>query len=101
MRPTQIDSFVLRDFQTDMEEEYEAHEIGVNKLENVLFLLQSKVDGSLESSLNASDLDLHEDFVVKVFQTPYILGENLLRLFKWVMKKSKNPKRATSAEVNG
>ncbi|KAK8510871.1 hypothetical protein V6N13_091316 [Hibiscus sabdariffa] len=54
---TQMDSSVLRDSQNDMEEEIEACEINVNKLENVMSLLQSKVDGSLESSLNATDLE--------------------------------------------
>ncbi|KAK6235638.1 hypothetical protein SCA6_010975 [Theobroma cacao] len=32
-------------------------------------------------------LDLNEDFVDKVLQTPFISGENLIRFFKWVMKK--------------
>ncbi|XWS52473.1 hypothetical protein CRYUN_Cryun11dG0073400 [Craigia yunnanensis] len=84
---TQMDSFVPGDDKSDMEEESQVYEIDRNKLENVLSLLQSRVDGSLESSLDAMTLDLHEDFVVKVLQTPLILGENLIKFFKWVMKK--------------
>ncbi|KAK5773388.1 hypothetical protein PVK06_049694 [Gossypium arboreum] len=84
---TGMDNFVTGDSKIDMEEETQAYEIDGNKLENVLSLLQSRVDGSLESNLNAMDLDLHEDFVVKVVETPYILGENLIRFLKWVMEK--------------
>ncbi|KAE8710604.1 Pentatricopeptide repeat-containing protein [Hibiscus syriacus] len=84
---TRMDSFVPGDSKNDMEEETQDYELDANKLENVLSLLQSKVDGSLESSLNAMALDLREDFVVKVLRTPYILGENLLRFFKWVTNK--------------
>ncbi|GMJ15541.1 hypothetical protein like AT3G02650 [Hibiscus trionum] len=84
---TQMDSFVTGDSKIEMEKETLYYEVDANKLENVLSLLQSKVDGSLESSLNAMALDLHEDFVVKVNQTPYILGENLLRFLKWAMSK--------------
>ncbi|XP_022754293.1 pentatricopeptide repeat-containing protein At3g02650, mitochondrial isoform X1 [Durio zibethinus] len=84
---TQIDSFVPGGAKNDMEEETQVNEIDCNKLENVLSLLQSRVDGSLESSLDAMALDLHEDFVVKVLETPFILGENLIRFFKWVMEK--------------
>ncbi|PPD82361.1 hypothetical protein GOBAR_DD20716 [Gossypium barbadense] len=39
------------------------------ELENVLSLLQSRLDGSLDSSLDAIALGLHEGFVVKVAQT--------------------------------
>ncbi|XVF69695.1 hypothetical protein PTKIN_Ptkin11bG0102700 [Pterospermum kingtungense] len=84
---TQMDSFVSADDRTDMEEGTQVYEIDMNKLENVLSLLQSRVDGSLESSLDAMPLDLHEDFIVKVLQTPFILGETLIMFFKWLMKK--------------
>ncbi|KAK8352086.1 hypothetical protein V6Z11_A05G072100 [Gossypium hirsutum] len=49
------------------------------ELENVLSLLQSRVDGSLDSSLDAIALGLHEGFVVKVARTPFIMGKNLIR----------------------
>ncbi|XVE60049.1 hypothetical protein DITRI_Ditri05aG0095700 [Diplodiscus trichospermus] len=84
---TQLDSFVPGDAKNDIEEENQVYEIDSNKLENLLSVLQSRVDGSLESSLDAMDLDLHEDFVVKVLQTPLILAENLIRFLKWAMKK--------------
>ncbi|KDO81591.1 hypothetical protein CISIN_1g0426091mg, partial [Citrus sinensis] len=63
--------------------EEEAYEIDGDKLENVLSLLQSSVDGYLESSLDSFELDLHEDFVLKVLETPLVLGENLVCFFKW------------------
>ncbi|KAF5741573.1 Pentatricopeptide repeat-containing protein putative isoform 2 [Tripterygium wilfordii] len=69
------------------EEAAEAHKIDVEQLENVLSLLQSTVDGSLESSLNGMDLYLQEELVVKVLETPRLLGENVIRFFKWAMKK--------------
>ncbi|KAJ6314521.1 hypothetical protein OIU78_018074 [Salix suchowensis] len=67
--------------------ESEAYEIDVEKLDNVLSLLQSIVDESLESTLDSFSLVLHEEFVVKVLETPLVLGENLIRFFKWAMKK--------------
>ncbi|KAK5830353.1 hypothetical protein PVK06_014147 [Gossypium arboreum] len=57
------------------------------ELENVLSLLQSRVDGSLDSSLDAIALGLHDGFVVKVARTPFIMGKNLIRFSMWVMKK--------------
>ncbi|OMP04804.1 hypothetical protein COLO4_09284 [Corchorus olitorius] len=90
---TQMDGFlpvpVPGDDQTLMEQKPPAYEIDVNKLENVLSLLQSRVDASLESNLDDMALELHQDFVLKVLHTPFILGENLIRFFKWVMKKRK------------
>ncbi|KAK1558597.1 hypothetical protein Q3G72_028891 [Acer saccharum] len=74
-------------YEIDVEKEPEVYEIDVEKLENVLSLLQGSVDGSLESSLDEFGLDLREDFVVRVLETPMILGENLLRFFKWGMRK--------------
>jgi pentatricopeptide repeat protein len=66
--------------------EGEVYEIDVAQLESLLSLLQSSVDGSLESSLDVMGLTLHEEFVVKVLETPLVLGENLIRFFKWGMK---------------
>ncbi|KAK9274814.1 hypothetical protein L1049_022066 [Liquidambar formosana] len=65
----------------------EVYEIDLEKLEGVLSLLQSSVDGSLESSLDSLDLALHEEFVVRVHETPLIPGENLIRFFKWASTK--------------
>lgn len=80
---TQMENF---DYVPGEGKEEEVYEIDGDKLENVLSLLQSSVDGSLESTLDSFDLDLHEDFVLKVLQTPLVLGENLVCFFKWVMK---------------
>uniref|UniRef100_A0A2N9I4P6 Pentacotripeptide-repeat region of PRORP domain-containing protein n=1 Tax=Fagus sylvatica TaxID=28930 RepID=A0A2N9I4P6_FAGSY len=70
----------------DGDGEGEVYEINVEHLENVLSLLQSSVDGSLESDLDDMGLTLHEEFVVKVLETPLVLGENLIRFFKWAIK---------------
>ncbi|KAB5521198.1 hypothetical protein DKX38_025517 [Salix brachista] len=88
----QMETFTSGDVNADSfvgEEnvESEAYEIDVEKLDNVLSLLQSIVDESLESTLDSFSLVLHEEFVVKVLQTPLVLGENLIRFFKWAMKK--------------
>ncbi|XP_054820160.1 pentatricopeptide repeat-containing protein At3g02650, mitochondrial-like [Prosopis cineraria] len=64
----------------------EVYEIDLEKLENVLSLLQSSPDGSLESSLNDLGLILHEQFMIKVLQTPLIAGDNLIRFFRWAWK---------------
>lgn len=61
----------------------------VKKLEDLLSLLQSSGDGmSLESSLQDMGLVLNEEFVVKVLETPFVPGENLIVFFEWVLKNS-------------
>ncbi|KAI4297714.1 hypothetical protein L6164_037590 [Bauhinia variegata] len=65
------------------EKEEEVYEIDGEKLETVLSLLQSSNDGFLEISLERLDLILHEEFVIKVCETPFVLGENLIRFFRW------------------
>lgn len=80
---TQMENF---DFIPGEGKDDEVYELDGDKLENVLSLLQSSVDASLESSLDSFELDLHEDFVLKVLETPLVLGENLVCFFKWVMK---------------
>ncbi|KAI3464560.1 hypothetical protein Pfo_021223 [Paulownia fortunei] len=59
------------------------------KVESLLSLLQSSgtVSGSLEPTLEGMDLVLDEDFVLKVLETRYIPGENLISFFMWVLKK--------------
>ncbi|KAK9132707.1 hypothetical protein Scep_012235 [Stephania cephalantha] len=54
------------------------------KLEGVLSVLQSSLDGELLSRLDAMDLSLSEEFVVRVIRTPLIPGEHLIEFFKWV-----------------
>nr|XP_027093008.1 pentatricopeptide repeat-containing protein At3g02650, mitochondrial-like [Coffea arabica] len=57
------------------------------KLEDILSLLQSSGDAkSLESSLEDMGLVLNEELVVKVLETPFVPGENLIGFFKWVLK---------------
>ncbi|KAJ8531167.1 hypothetical protein K7X08_026601 [Anisodus acutangulus] len=70
--------------------EDEVRELDLEKLENVLSLLQSSgstVNGSIETNLEEIGLSLNEEFVVRVLETPYIPGENLISFFKWVLKK--------------
>ncbi|MCD7458336.1 hypothetical protein HAX54_037951 [Datura stramonium] len=66
-----------------------AEEVDLEKLESVLSLLQSSgiLDGSIESSLEEIGLSLNEEFVVRVLETPYVPGENLISFFKWALKK--------------
>ena len=90
----QFDSFATEEENGDQEEE-EVYEINVEQLENVLSLLQSSVDGSLESALDDMGLTLHEEFVVKVLETPLVLGENLISFFKWGLKKKSEFKVTT------
>jgi pentatricopeptide repeat protein len=80
----------------DGDGEGEVYEINVEQLENVLSLLQSSVDGSLESDLDDMGLTLHEEFVVKVLETPLVLGENLIRFFKWAIKEKPKLKVSTA-----
>ncbi|CAI0552219.1 unnamed protein product [Linum tenue] len=67
--------------------EERVYEIDSEKLESVLSLLQSSADGSLESTLNGLELDLHEELVLRVLETPNLLGENLIRFFNWARSK--------------
>ncbi|GMP21687.1 hypothetical protein CsSME_00000020 [Camellia sinensis var. sinensis] len=60
----------------------------------MLYLLQStssctsaSVDGSLESSLDAMDLTLNQEFVTRVLETLLVPGDNLIAFFKWASKK--------------
>ncbi|KAJ8541611.1 hypothetical protein K7X08_002427 [Anisodus acutangulus] len=73
----------------DDEKGVEVKELDLEKLESVLSLLQSSgvIDVSIESNLEEIRLNLNEEFVVRVLETPYIPGENLISFFKWVLKK--------------
>ncbi|TMW97528.1 hypothetical protein EJD97_005383 [Solanum chilense] len=67
----------------------EDEDLDLEKLETLLSLLQSSgiIDGSIESSLEEIELSLNEELVVRVLETPYVPGENLISFFKWVLKK--------------
>ncbi|CAA7038555.1 unnamed protein product [Microthlaspi erraticum] len=56
------------------------------KFESVLSLLRSDEE-SLEFGLKALDVNLHLDFVVRVFESPGISGKNLIRFLKWASKR--------------
>ncbi|KAL3638856.1 hypothetical protein CASFOL_016763 [Castilleja foliolosa] len=60
---------------------------GLEKVENLLSLLQSSGKGFLESDLDEMDLVLYDEFILKVLGNPCICGENLIGFFKWVLKK--------------
>ncbi|KAK7308279.1 hypothetical protein VNO77_41881 [Canavalia gladiata] len=65
------------------EEKEDSYEVDEDKLETLLRLLQTSADGSLESCLDGMGLTLHHDFVTRAIETPFVLGENLIRFFKW------------------
>ncbi|XP_071700789.1 small ribosomal subunit protein mS80 (rPPR6)-like [Rutidosis leptorrhynchoides] len=77
----------------------EAHEVDMNKLDRVVSLLKGKdaeidVDGvkrSIESSLDDMNLDLSEEFVMRVLESENVSGENLIVFFKWALE-DKNQK---------
>lgn len=77
----QLENFVAEDEEND-----------TGKVEELLSLLQSRTseDGSsssLESRFDAMDLSLHEEFMVRVLQTPQLLTENLITFFAWALKR--------------
>uniref|UniRef100_A0A5B7BX50 Pentacotripeptide-repeat region of PRORP domain-containing protein n=1 Tax=Davidia involucrata TaxID=16924 RepID=A0A5B7BX50_DAVIN len=75
-------------FDDNKSVEVETHEVDLEQLESVLSLLQSSgVGGSLESSLDSMGLTLHEEFVIRVLETPLVPGENLVGFFKWASMK--------------
>ncbi|KAK6937993.1 Pentatricopeptide repeat [Dillenia turbinata] len=58
------------------------------KLESILSILQSSsVEGSLQSSLDQMDLGLHEEFVLRIMETPFVSGQNLIAFIKWARTK--------------
>lgn len=67
-------------------EEPRESDSGEDKLQSVTSLLQTATDGSLESALNALDLQLDETFVMNVLKTELIHGDNLLAFFNWARK---------------
>ncbi|KAL6515505.1 hypothetical protein OROHE_018539 [Orobanche hederae] len=86
-----FDGSVALDGDLDVEDE-SSGKIKKNdpeKVESLLSLLQSRgtVNGSLESNLEEMGMVLDEEFVLKVLETPYIPGENLIGFIRWVMKK--------------
>ncbi|KAM7490436.1 hypothetical protein LguiA_033357 [Lonicera macranthoides] len=85
----EVDGFASGEDENVVEVEVQTHEVDLEELESVLSLLQSSgtVDGSIESSLEKMKLAPHEEFVVRVLETPLVPGENLIGFFKWVSKR--------------
>lgn len=73
--------------------------VDAERLEAVLSLLQSSVDGSLESTLDTMGLMLSEEFVIRVIETPLVPGEHLIRFFKWASAKDGNVVTTTVLDV--
>ncbi|KAI3693911.1 hypothetical protein L1987_76866 [Smallanthus sonchifolius] len=62
----------------------EAQEVDIHELDRVISLLKSDVvSRSLESSLDEMNLNLSEEFVVRVLETSNVSGANLIGFFKW------------------
>ncbi|XP_004502080.1 small ribosomal subunit protein mS80 (rPPR6) [Cicer arietinum] len=79
------------------EEVKEVYQIDEEKLEKVVSLLQNSDDGSFESSLDGMNLSLHQDFFIKAIETvPLVLGENLVRFFKWALNENKSLELSTT-----
>ncbi|XP_047327498.1 pentatricopeptide repeat-containing protein At3g02650, mitochondrial [Impatiens glandulifera] len=79
----------LMEKMTFLVQEDQIREIDAVKFETLLSLLQSSenADCSLEESLNNMELDLHEEFILKVLETPCIEGGKLIRFFRWSLSK--------------
>ncbi|RWR96750.1 pentatricopeptide repeat-containing protein, mitochondrial [Cinnamomum micranthum f. kanehirae] len=65
----------------------EVHEVDMEQVERVLSVLQSSLEGPLESALDELVLNVSEEFVVRVIQTPQVSGENLIGFFRWASQK--------------
>ncbi|KAL8166226.1 hypothetical protein V2J09_007725 [Rumex salicifolius] len=65
------------------------NEADVKKLEELLSLLQSSVDGSLKSNLDGLELNIDEEFVLRILETPLIPGGHLIQFFRWIMETKK------------
>ncbi|KAF9602739.1 hypothetical protein IFM89_030627 [Coptis chinensis] len=81
-----IEESVERDEQQVVDQ---VEEIDREEVERVLSVLQSSLDGSLESSLNKLDVTINEDFMVRVIETPLVPGDSLIRFYKWGLKRYK------------
>ncbi|KAK7308994.1 hypothetical protein RJT34_05383 [Clitoria ternatea] len=78
------DTVENQDGIAEEEEDEDTYEVDVEKLENVLRLLETTADGSLEKCLDdVVDFTLHQEFVTRIIETPSVLGENLIRFFRW------------------
>nr|XP_043623047.1 pentatricopeptide repeat-containing protein At3g02650, mitochondrial-like [Erigeron canadensis]XP_043623048.1 pentatricopeptide repeat-containing protein At3g02650, mitochondrial-like [Erigeron canadensis]XP_043623049.1 pentatricopeptide repeat-containing protein At3g02650, mitochondrial-like [Erigeron canadensis] len=79
----------VSDSETKGFEAVVGNEVDGHDLDKVVSLLNGKFEvgnRSLESSLDDMNLDLSEEFVMKVLESEGIPGENLVGFFKWVTK---------------
>ncbi|KAL9224150.1 hypothetical protein vseg_000214 [Gypsophila vaccaria] len=83
----EIDGNEANDDVEDLVEMLSVEGIDVEKLENVVSLLQGDVDESLESKLDDLEVSLSEEVVVRVIETPLVPGEGLIQFFKWAASK--------------
>ncbi|XP_074280852.1 uncharacterized protein LOC141605843 [Silene latifolia] len=94
----QIEGFGLTEgLDADFGENVENND--VEKLEKLLSLLQSTVEESLETSLDDLELNLNDEFMVRVIETPLVPGAHLVRFFKWAL--SKEGSEVTTSKVLG
>ncbi|KAI3940741.1 hypothetical protein MKW98_030060 [Papaver atlanticum] len=63
--------------------------VDVEKLESVLQFFRgvSSLDGSIEESLEKMNLDVNEEFGLKLIQTPNINGHHLISFVRWASQK--------------
>ncbi|KAI3857813.1 hypothetical protein MKX03_033941 [Papaver bracteatum] len=73
-----------------VDEQIEA--IDVEKLESVLqfFRSVSSKDGSIEESLEKMNLDVNEEFGLKLIRTPNVDGHHLISFVRWAWKKNES-----------
>ncbi|XP_068666008.1 small ribosomal subunit protein mS80 (rPPR6)-like [Aristolochia californica] len=70
----------------DANSDVQAVQVDAQQVENVLSILQSSLGKPVESSLAELDLALSEEFVVRILETPLVLGVNLVEFFRWALK---------------
>ncbi|KAK7277120.1 hypothetical protein RIF29_18270 [Crotalaria pallida] len=68
-----------------VEEEEKVYEIDAEEFENVVRLLQNADVETLESSLDSMGFSPHQDFVLKIIETPDVSGYSLVRFLKWAL----------------
>nr|VVW58380.1 unnamed protein product [Nymphaea colorata] len=74
-------------------------EVSEEQVQSVLSILQSTSDGSIESSLDGIDVDLSEEFVLRVLGEPHIMTQSLVAFFKWASTKTELTEKATAIEL--
>ncbi|XP_078441400.1 tetratricopeptide repeat (TPR)-like superfamily protein [Wolffia australiana] len=78
-----------KDKAVDLGENFseEAVEIDAEKIENLLSFLQSTTEDSLDVNFEKMDLELSEDFIVRVLETPLTLPDKLISFFIWASQR--------------